>query len=159
MTERRLTAKQEAFALAYVENGGNASAAYRTAYNTSPDCKPNTVEKRACELVADGKVRGRIDALRAKIAARAEKKVEITVELLTSMTLEAYKLAAGCEKPQASAMVKANEFLGKLHGLVVERRQVTINAVDDLDDRDLADIARSGSNGTVAPANGSPHSH
>lgn len=159
MTERRLTAKQEAFALAFVQNGGNASGAYRAAYNTNPNCKPNTVEKRACELMADGKVAGRIDQLRAKIAAKAEKKVEITVALLTEMTLEAYKLAAGCEKPQASAMVKANEFLGKLHGLVVERRQVTINAVDDLDDRDLADIARSSSSGVVAPSNGSPQSH
>ena len=36
-----LTPKQEAFACAYVETG-NASEAYRRAYDVAPDCKPNT---------------------------------------------------------------------------------------------------------------------
>jgi phage terminase small subunit len=67
-----LTLKQEAFCSAYIETGGNASEAYRRVYDVSPDCKPNTVEKRACELLKNGKVAGRIAALRAEISKRLE---------------------------------------------------------------------------------------
>jgi phage terminase small subunit len=65
-----LTAKQEAFCLAYLETG-NASEAYRRAYNVSPATKPNTVEKRACELLKNGKVTGRITELQSRAAEKA----------------------------------------------------------------------------------------
>jgi phage terminase small subunit len=67
---KALTAKQEAFCLAYLETG-NASEAYRRAYNVSPATKPNTVEKRACELLKNGKVTGRIAELQSKAAEKA----------------------------------------------------------------------------------------
>ena len=54
-----LTAKQEAFALAYLQTG-NASEAYRRAYNAE-NMKPETVNKRACELMADKAIRIKID--------------------------------------------------------------------------------------------------
>jgi phage terminase small subunit len=65
-----LTPKQEAFCLAYLATG-NASAAYRQVYDVSPDTKPNTIEKRACELLKNGKVAGRVTALRAEAATKA----------------------------------------------------------------------------------------
>ena len=55
-----MTPRQEAFALAYVETG-NASEAYRRAYPRSRNRKPEPVDKRASELMANGKVLGRVD--------------------------------------------------------------------------------------------------
>lgn len=65
----KLTPKQEAFVRAYLETS-NASEAYRRAYDVAPDCKPNTIEKRACELLKNGKVAGRLEVLQAEIARR-----------------------------------------------------------------------------------------
>jgi hypothetical protein len=128
-----MTAKQEAFALAYVENGGNASKAYRAVYNAQ-NMTDETVWVKACEALKVGKVAVRVAELRAKITEKAETKLIITVELLTKMTKDAYDLAAKCEKPQTSAMVKASEFLGKLHGLVTEKSEtkVTLSQEDRL---------------------------
>jgi phage terminase small subunit len=66
----KLTPKQEAFVHAYLE-AGNASEAYRRTYNVDPGCKPNTIEKRACELLQNGKVAGRLRELRERSAAQA----------------------------------------------------------------------------------------
>lgn len=57
-----LTPKQEAFAQAYVETG-NASEAYRRAYNAEA-MKPNVISVKACELLSSGKVSVRVAELR-----------------------------------------------------------------------------------------------
>lgn len=62
MKRKELTQKQERFALAYIETG-NASEAYRKAYDASR-MKPETINKRASELLADGAVTGRVGELR-----------------------------------------------------------------------------------------------
>ena len=46
-----LTIKKEAFANEYVANGGNASAAYRHAYNTH--AAPHTIAVEASRLLTD----------------------------------------------------------------------------------------------------------
>lgn len=61
-----LTPKQEAFCLAYVETG-NASEAYRRAYNAEK-MKPKTVYEASSRLLADSKIAARIAALQAAIA-------------------------------------------------------------------------------------------
>lgn len=71
---RALTKKQEAFALAYIKSG-NASAAYRDAYDAK-GMKPNTINVKASQLLANGKVRDRIAELRAP----ALKAVGLSVE-------------------------------------------------------------------------------
>lgn len=65
----KLTPKQEAFCQAYVETG-NASEAYRRAYPRAKNWKPETVHKRASELLANGEVLGRLKALQAELAKR-----------------------------------------------------------------------------------------
>lgn len=60
---RRLTAKQEAFAVAYVKSG-NASAAYRKIYDAKK-MKAAVVHVAACQLLKNPKVSVRIDELRA----------------------------------------------------------------------------------------------
>lgn len=66
----KLTAKQEAFAQAYVETG-NASEAYRRAYNASRMAE-NVVHVKASELLKNGKVAVRIAAIQAKTAQKHE---------------------------------------------------------------------------------------
>lgn len=147
-----LTVKQQAFACAYVETG-NASEAYRRAYDVSPDCKPNTVEKRASELLKNGKVTGRIGELQQ----RAQERHEVTVDSMTHMLRDTYDLAMAEKSPAAA--VSAVMAMAKLHGLLVERTHnvhmgpngqpirpilnVTVGrgAAEDLTDRELREIA------------------
>lgn len=65
-----LTAKQEAFCLAYVETG-NASEAYRRAYDVASDSKPETVWQSSSRLLADPKVAARVDEIMADAAGAA----------------------------------------------------------------------------------------
>ena len=58
----RLTPKQEKFCLRYSECG-NASEAYRQAYNTAK-MKPESVNRKAFELLEDVKITARLEALR-----------------------------------------------------------------------------------------------
>lgn len=69
MNAINLTPKQEKFAQEYISTG-NASEAYRLAYSASK-MKPETVNKRASELLANGVITGRIGKLRAAIAELA----------------------------------------------------------------------------------------
>lgn len=56
-----LTPKQENFCLAYLETG-NASEAYRRAYDCE-NSKPETINKRASELLDNREIAGRIEEL------------------------------------------------------------------------------------------------
>lgn len=59
---KKLTPKQDAFVLAYLETG-NASEAYRRAYNVGT-MLPTTINNRASELIRDGAIAGRVAELR-----------------------------------------------------------------------------------------------
>lgn len=61
-----MTLKQEKFIEVYLSNGGNASAAYRTSYNSNK-MKPNVINNKASELLKKDEVRVRIDELRLQI--------------------------------------------------------------------------------------------
>ena len=144
-----LTQKQEAFAHAYLANKGNASEAYRKAYSAK-NMSAQAIWVEASRLLQHPTVALRVAEARQTITEKSEEKLVITVEKLTAMTMDAYRLAMHDGVKAPSAAVKASEFLGKLHGLVVERREVTNkSAPDDLDDDELSNIARSGGNGTA----------
>src|SRR3546814_7176872 len=63
-----MTPKQEAFCLAYIETG-NASEAYRRAYNAE-NMKPETVNNKGYELLQKGEIRARLAELREPILER-----------------------------------------------------------------------------------------
>jgi len=104
----KLTAKQEAFCLAYLETG-NASEAYRRAYNTKR-MKPATVNRKAKELLDHGKIAARL----AQLQGEAAKRNEITVDSLISELEEARQLAL--QEGQPSAMVSATMGKAKITG-------------------------------------------
>lgn len=104
---------------------GNASEALRTAKPKAKAWKPETVHKRASEMLLSREVQGRLRMLQEQSAL----KHDITIERLTQMALEAYEAAQipgiSTGQKQSSAMVKAAEFLSKLHGYMVEKSEVT----------------------------------
>lgn len=103
-----LTAKQEAFCLAYLETG-NASEAYRQAYNAE-NMKPETVNRKAKELLDHGKISARIAQLQGEAAERNE----VTVDSLLAELEEARQLAL--QEGQPSAMVSATMGKAKITG-------------------------------------------
>ena len=107
----KLTAKQEAFCLAYIETN-NASEAYRRAYDSSK-MKPESVNESASRLLADVKITARVAELREPIMQRHN----VTVDSLVVELEEARQAALSAETPQSSAAVAATMGKAKLCGL------------------------------------------
>jgi phage terminase small subunit len=106
-----LTPKQEKFCLAYIEVG-NASEAYRRSY----DCEKSsvdTVNRKAKELLDNGKVAARLEELRAPIVERHK----VTIDSLMAELEEARQAALSAETVQSSAAVSATMGKAKLCGL------------------------------------------
>jgi phage terminase small subunit len=111
----KLTQKQEAFALAYVEIG-NASEAYRRAYYAE-NMQPQTVWVKASELLSNGNVAVRV----MELQEAARERTLVTVESLCR-ELDADRELARDEK-QASAAISAVMGKAKLHGLLIDKVQ------------------------------------
>ena len=118
MDKIKLTPKQEAFCYGYIETG-NASEAYRQAYNAEK-MRPDTVNNKAYGLLQKGDIRARLDELRAE----HKKRHEITVDTLVAELEEARKLAFETDK--AAAAVSATMGKAKLLGLVVDKQETAI---------------------------------
>jgi len=132
-----LTVKQEAAAQAFIENGGNKSAAYRTAYNAE-NMQENTINVKACELFKKGNMAVRVIELQEAI----RKRHDVTVDSLTKELNEAKDLAK--TEAQPAAMTGAIMGKAKLHGLIVDNKKLSgaIGLVDlsGKSDQELKDI-------------------
>lgn len=116
----KLTIKQEKFCQLYIENGGNASEAYRGSYSTKK-MSNKTVNEAASRLINDSKLAARVMQLQAKHA----EKHEITVEWMTEKYLETFQMA--CDQGKASDAKGVLDSLGKLHGLIVDKKRIDGN--------------------------------
>lgn len=135
-----LTEKQAAFARAYVECGGNASEAYRRAYDAK-NMSAEAIKVEACRLLQRPNVSLTVETLRAK----HQKRHEITIDKLTEWLEQALEKAMA-EPKGASAAVSAVLGIGKLHGLVVDKKEVTQKRdATDLSLEELYAIASLGS--------------
>lgn len=110
----KLTGKQEAFCLKYVECG-NQSEAYRHAYDVGENTKPETVWVKACELMSGGKVSARVFALQQM----AQERTLVTIESITVELEEARAMAVKTD--QSSAMTAASMGKAKVNGLLVDK--------------------------------------
>ena len=108
-----LTQKQEAFCLEYI-NSGNASAAYRAAYNTSR-MKPETVNRTAKSMMDNHKIAARLIELRAPAVEAVQLTLEMHLRTLAELRDEARLLG------QMGAAINAESQRGKAAGLYVER--------------------------------------
>lgn len=115
-----LTPKQEAFAFRYVENGGNASAAYRDSYDAG-EMLPESIHVAACRVLSAAKVALRVQELRAAIA-EAHK---LTVADLIKELEEARIAALTAETVQSSAATAATMGKAKLLGLDKQTIELT----------------------------------
>lgn len=106
-----LTPKQEKFCKVYRETG-NASEAYRQSYDVSL-MNPNTINRKAKELLDNGKITARLMELGADTAKRHA----ITVDDLIAELEEARQAALGAESPQSAAAVGATMGKAKLLGM------------------------------------------
>ena len=108
-----LTQKQENFCLAYIETG-NASEAYRKAYNAAGSSE-KSVWELASKMLDNPKVISRLEALREQAACRALLTLERHLEELATLRDEAR--AEG----RYSAAIAAEIARGKAAGLYVEQ--------------------------------------
>lgn len=112
-----LTPKQEAFALAYVETG-NASEAYRRAYNAG-NMKPEVVANKASSLLKKGDVRVMVEQLQGKAADAAVVTLEGHLKRLHDLSTKAEN------EGKYSAAVAAEISRGKAAGLYVDKTELT----------------------------------
>ena len=111
----RLQPKQEKFCQLYIELG-NASEAYRQAYNASK-MKPETIKRKAQELLENGTITA---TYIAELKAEHKERHNTNVDDLIAELEEARKMALDLniqEKPQVSAAVTATMGKAKLLGL------------------------------------------
>lgn len=134
-----LTIKQEKFCMVYVETG-NASEAYRQAYNAE-NMKEASINVNASKLLADAKIALRIKELKSGHTKRHE----LTIDDLVKQLEEARKVALALENPQCSAAISATMGTAKLLGLVVDKTDIKLTNVKELTNEQLAAIASSGS--------------
>jgi hypothetical protein len=108
MTEIKLTAKQEAFAQAIADGMGQADA-YRMAYDAE-GMKDNTVYPKASRMMNEGKIRARIDELKAMVVEKQLWTREMSVKGL----IQAYRIAQDAKT--STGMTAAVKELNVMHG-------------------------------------------
>lgn len=110
-----LTPKQEAFALAYVETG-NATEAYRRAYDVAENARDSWVYVEAAQLLDHPKIAPRIAELNKQAREMAGYTLQTALDEYEEARIEAVKLG------QSAAAVSAVSGKVKLFGLDRPRR-------------------------------------
>lgn len=111
LNEFGVTEQQEKFCHVFVETG-NASEAYRQAYNAK-NMGANTIAARASEMLNKSNITVRLQQLREV----HQKRHAITVDTLLEKLNKVYTVALAAETPQSSAAVQAVMGQAKLLGL------------------------------------------
>jgi phage terminase small subunit len=118
-----LTVKREAFAIAYVENGGDASKAYRASFNAE-NMKPESVWCEASKLLSDPKVSQRVEQLRAQVVERHT----ITVDDILKQIDEDREFARELE--QAAPAISATTLKAKILGMLTDKVEHKVSISD-----------------------------
>jgi phage terminase small subunit len=117
--ETTLTVKQDKFCIAYMETG-NASKAYRQAYDDR-GMLPATVNRKAKELLDNGKITARLKELKKPVIEKAQ----ITFEGHLDELKKLRDLAI--ESNQLATAISAEIARGKASGYYVTKSQVSLN--------------------------------
>ena len=127
-----LTPKQEAFCQAHIETG-NASEAYRRAYNAE-NMKPETVHRTAKEMLDNPKISARLEELMAGHLERHKLTVDTVLEGLLK---EARHDGDGSTH---SARVQAWTQLGKHLAMFTDKQELTGKDGGPIETKDKADL-------------------
>jgi len=111
----KLTEKQEKFCAAYIETG-NASEAYRRAYNATK-MRPETISRNAKALMDNSKIATRLAELRKPVIEAAQITLESHLKRLDDLS------KAAEEQGQYSAAINAEVARGKAAGIHVEKSE------------------------------------
>jgi phage terminase small subunit len=103
---KKLTPKQESFCNAYVEMG-NASEAYRRAFNAGA-MKSETVNRKAVELLNNGKITARVEVLQAELKSKSDITKERVLGELATIGFS--------DTDNLNAKIKALEVINKMLG-------------------------------------------
>lgn len=112
-----LTSKQERFAQE-IASGKTQADAYRAAFNVHANTKPETIHKRASELMKNGVVAGRVEELRKPIIEEVGITLKIHLEDLKRLR------NAAVQNGQYGAAITAEVARGKAAGIHVEKSEV-----------------------------------
>lgn len=119
---RKLTLKQENFCQAYIRKGGTGQGAeaYLLAYDVKPGTKRMSVRAAASKLLAEPRIKNRIEELREKIRKRHNLQVDdIMAELDENRDL-------ALREKQASAATQATMGKAKVAGFLIDKMQVDV---------------------------------
>lgn len=108
MTDVKLTAKQEAFAQAIADGLGQADA-YRMAYDAE-GMADSTIYPKASRMLNEGKIRARVDELKAMVVEKQLWTREMSVKGL----IQAYRIAQDAKT--STGMTAAVKELNVMHG-------------------------------------------
>ena len=134
-----LTGKQRHFAQA-VAAGMTQSEAYREAYNVGETTKSSTVHEKASRLMAETKIRARVDAL---VAMRDKAFIRSQTDMKTKVLNQLEQFMESAD-PTDNVRLRATELLGKSVGLfkeVIEDSRNTVRTSDEIEAEVLAKLA------------------
>lgn len=115
-----LTPKQAKFVEVYLETG-NASEAYRQAYNVK-SMNENTINRNAHSLLYNNKIAARLEEIKAKNAERTQ----VTLEYLTNRLIKAADMAE--EQGKAGELGQNVQRVATLTGFWKENQQLTVES-------------------------------
>ncbi len=125
----KLTFKQEIFCKEYISNGGNATQAYKKAYNCSK-MKNKTINENASRLLKDSKVGARLKELQQPFQEKFEYTMEQSFKKFNDLQELALKRISitGMPNPDLTNAIKCEENKAKLMGLyATEKVEVNSN--------------------------------
>ena len=118
-----MTQKQENFCLAYIKTG-NASEAYRQAYNAEK-MKPESINNKAYEVMQNVDITSRIKELRDIATQSAIMSVSERKELLTKIAQNVTYDKEG--NAGFNDATKAIDLLNKMDGIYIQKNQTEIS--------------------------------
>ena len=116
-----MTPKQADFIALYLETQ-NASEAYKRAYNSTG--KPNTIHRKASELLKHPEVKKELELLQA----HAKEQNKITLDSVVDELEEARQIAK--QSGNAAAMVSATLGKAKVLGLVIDKQETALKNLE-----------------------------
>ena len=143
----KLTLKQETFCKEYISNGGNATQAYKKAY----DCKKmkeTTINNNAYKLLQNNEITTRLKELKKPLQEKFEYTMEQSFKKFNELQELALKRISitGQPNPDLTNAIKCEENKAKLCGLYAEpetKLKIKGNlAINDLSKVDTATLLK-----------------
>ena len=120
----KLTLKQEKFVQEYLSNGGNATQAYKVAYDGNKN-SDKTNNENASRMLANSKIKARLNVYQEEVKERVLYTAEQSFDKLNELLELALCPDGENGRMNLQAALKAEELKGKLTHLYVDRVENT----------------------------------